>query len=96
MGYYPQESLYKPYKSISTMGTLLGVHPIVPWLDSCKNGQLYLEFAQESIATDRQSRSHVIVLRPRAMWQFVWVGCSYGTKLVLLMMSVYECYIFLS
>ena len=30
MGYYPQESLYKPYKyhGYTVMGTLLGVHPI--------------------------------------------------------------------
>ena len=28
MGYNPQESLENP---INTMGTLLGVHPIVPW-----------------------------------------------------------------
>ena len=28
MGYYPQESLEN---TINTMGTLLGVHPIVPW-----------------------------------------------------------------
>ena len=27
---YPQESLY--FRPISTMGTLLGVHPIVPWV----------------------------------------------------------------
>lgn len=35
-------------------------------LDS-KKAQLYLE-SQESIATDRQSRSHVIVLWPRRVW----------------------------
>ncbi len=29
MGYNPQEALENP---INTMGTLLGVHPIVPWL----------------------------------------------------------------
>ncbi len=29
MGYNPQESLEN---TINTMGTLLGVHPIVPWL----------------------------------------------------------------
>ena len=28
MGYNPQESLEN---AINTMGTLLGVHPIVPW-----------------------------------------------------------------
>ena len=28
MGYNPQESLEN---TINTMGTLLGVHPIVPW-----------------------------------------------------------------
>ena len=30
MGYYPQESLENP---INTMDTLLGVHPIVPWMN---------------------------------------------------------------
>ena len=30
MGYYPQESLY--FRPISTMGTLWGVYPIVPWI----------------------------------------------------------------
>ena len=29
MGYNPQESLKN---TINTMGTLLGVHPIVPWI----------------------------------------------------------------
>ena len=29
MGYNPQESLEN---TINTMGTLLGVHPIVPWI----------------------------------------------------------------
>ncbi len=33
MGYNPQESLEN---TINTMGTLLGVHPIVPWdIHSC-------------------------------------------------------------
>ena len=30
MGYNPQESLENP---INTMDTLLGVHPIVPWVE---------------------------------------------------------------
>ena len=29
MGYNPQES---PENTTNTMGTLLGVHPIVPWI----------------------------------------------------------------
>ena len=33
MGYNPQESLDN---TINTMGTLLGVHPIVPWKDQPK------------------------------------------------------------
>ena len=32
MGYNPQESLEN---TINTLGTLLGVHPIVPWYQSC-------------------------------------------------------------
>ncbi len=31
MGYNPQESLEN---TINTMGTLLGIHPIVPWINT--------------------------------------------------------------
>ena len=33
MGYNPQESLEN---TINTMGTLLGVHPIVPWANGLR------------------------------------------------------------
>ena len=37
MGYNPQESLEN---TINTMGTLLGVHPIVPWYKMVSPGRL--------------------------------------------------------
>ena len=39
MAYYPQESLYKPYKPISTMGTLLGLHPSLSLYNLSKKKQ---------------------------------------------------------
>ena len=41
MGYNPQESLEN---TINTMGTLLGVHPIVPW--NCLPYYLFLQTYQ--------------------------------------------------
>ena len=39
MGYNPQESLEN---TINTMGTLLGVHPIVPWHKFWRNSTEYM------------------------------------------------------
>ena len=38
MGYNPQESLEN---TINTMGTLLGVHPIVPWKKRFSTPEIY-------------------------------------------------------
>ena len=48
MAYYPQESLY--FRPISTMGTLLGVHPIVPWGMGLRIPRC--DFEMENITTD--------------------------------------------
>ena len=41
MGYNPQESLEN---TTNTLGTLLGVHPIVPWFTNASRSELVILF----------------------------------------------------
>ena len=60
MGYNPQESLEN---TINTMGTLLWVHPIVPWLVTVTRG--FLSY-KGGIGNVYQVFIHICILKPLA------------------------------
>ena len=67
MGYNPQESLEN---TISTMGTLLGVHPIVPWMITFASKSSYIF---TGFFTTKKSGSDGIFAAHENVTIFFWV-----------------------